>query len=43
MKIMIDTNVLISAFVFGGQTGALLEHPLIFSPGMMIEYLNVRG
>lgn len=25
MKIMLDTNVLISAFVFGGQTGALLE------------------
>lgn len=25
MKIMLDTNVLISAFVFGGQTGELLE------------------
>lgn len=25
MKIMLDTNVLISAFVFGGQAGALLE------------------
>lgn len=25
MKIMLDTNVLISSFVFGGQTGVLLE------------------
>ncbi len=25
MKIMLDTNVLISAFVFGGHTGRLLE------------------
>ncbi len=25
MKIMLDTNVLISAFIFGGKTGELLE------------------
>lgn len=25
MKILIDTNVLISAFVFGGKAGSLLE------------------
>ncbi|MCD8196975.1 MAG: putative toxin-antitoxin system toxin component, PIN family [Lachnospiraceae bacterium] len=25
MKIMLDTNVLISAFIFGGKTGTLLE------------------
>ena len=37
MKIMLDTNVLISAFVFGGQTGRLLnmlfdsEHELYVS------------
>lgn len=37
MKIMLDTNVLISAFVFGGKTGSLLmqlldsEHELYIS------------
>ena len=25
MKVMLDTNVLISAFVFGGQAGRVLE------------------
>ena len=28
MRIMIDTNVLISAFVFGGKTGKLLDYLL---------------
>lgn len=49
MKILLDTNVLISALIFGGQTGALLnmlfeseheERPLIYSPAMMLEYLS---
>ena len=41
MKIMLDTNVLISALIFGGKTGRLLdrlmqsEHELIVT-----EYVN---
>ena len=27
MRVMLDTNVLVSALVFGGKTKALLEHP----------------
>ena len=42
MKILVDTNVLISAFVFGGQAGKLLDHPLAYSPSMMLEFLEKR-
>lgn len=44
MKIMLDTNVLISAFVFGGQTGKLLnllfdsEHELYVSKYVDCEF-----
>lgn len=42
MRIFLDTNVLISAFVFAGKTGNLLERPLIFSPTMLYNYLINR-
>lgn len=44
MKIMLDTNVLISAFVFGGQTGRLLnmlfdsDHELYVSDYIDLEF-----
>lgn len=49
MKVLVDTNVLISAFVFGGTArkafDALLDseigNPLIFSPKMMIDFLGI--
>lgn len=46
MKIMLDTNVLISAFVFGGQTGHLLrilfdsEHELYVSDYIDQEFIE---
>lgn len=36
MRILIDTNVLVSAFVF---IEAELEHPLVLSPSMLYDYL----
>lgn len=51
MKIMIDTNVLISAFVFGGKAGKLLnmlfdsEHELYVSDYIDQEFkakLNIK-
>lgn len=46
MKIMLDTNVLISAFVFGGQTGHLMrilfdsEHELYVSDYIDQEFIE---
>lgn len=46
MKIMLDTNVLISAFVFGGQTGQLMrvlfdsEHELYVSDYIDQEFIE---
>lgn len=47
MKILLDTNVLISAFVFGGQTGSLLavlfesEHELYVSEYIDLEFKEI--
>lgn len=51
MKVLVDTNILISAFVFGGTAGKLfnalfdsdIENPLIFSPKMMLEFLEIAN
>ena len=41
MKIMLDTNVLISAFVFGGKTGNLLIKLLSSGHELLVsEYID---
>lgn len=41
MKIMLDTNILISAFVFGGRTGKLLERLLESDYELLVsEYVD---
>ena len=43
MRILIDTNVLISAFVFGGKAGKLLELLFDSSNELLIsEYVDLE-
>jgi putative PIN family toxin of toxin-antitoxin system len=45
-KVVVDTNILISGFVFGGTTRKVIEtiflyHKFFFSPELLNEYRNV--